>query len=350
MAGIGNTYFDLIDLYKQKDPDGGMADVIEMLTELNPMLQDAIAVECNNGTSHRHTIRTGLPSVTWGQLYAGISQSKGTTAQVDDTTGFVEGLSTIDRRLLKLSGGNEGAIRLSEAKGFLEAIAQEVQSKMIYGNTDSDPEQIKGLAPRFNDLSAVNGNQIIDAGGTGSDNTSIWIITWADHACHTLYPKGTMAGVDREDMGMQRVTDGSGNAYYVMEEMFTQHCGIAVKDWRYVTRVANIDVSAMQADPSNIDGSNNSIYDFLRTATYRNQGRRARQAGGKDGFYSGGKVCMYCNTDVLEALDALGTNSGANDNFARLTPMEIQGKEVMSYRGIPIRETDALLNTEARVV
>jgi hypothetical protein len=30
--------------------------------------------------------------------------------------------------------------------------------------------------------------------------------------------------------------------------------------------------------------------------------------------------------------------------------MEIQGDEVLSYRGIPIRETDALLNTETRVV
>jgi len=30
--------------------------------------------------------------------------------------------------------------------------------------------------------------------------------------------------------------------------------------------------------------------------------------------------------------------------------MEIEGKEVLTYRGIPIRETDALVNTEARVV
>ncbi len=29
--------------------------------------------------------------------------------------------------------------------------------------------------------------------------------------------------------------------------------------------------------------------------------------------------------------------------------MELEGKEVMSYRGIPIRETDALINAEAVV-
>ena len=44
---------------------------------------------------------TGLPSVTWGQLYAGIAQSKSTTQQVDDTTGFLEALSSIDKRLLE---------------------------------------------------------------------------------------------------------------------------------------------------------------------------------------------------------------------------------------------------------
>jgi len=52
----------------------------------------------------------------------------------------------------------------------------------------------------------------------------------------------------------------------------------------------------------------------------------------------------------MEALDALAHNAGASDNFTRLKPMEIEGKEVLTYRGIPIRETDALLNTEARVV
>ena len=109
MAVIGSTFVDLIDIYKQQDPDGQQAVVIELLAEMNPILDDAIAVECNKGTTHLHTVRTGLPSVSWGMLYQGIDQSKSKTAQVEDTTGFVEGLSTIDERLLELAGGNEGA-------------------------------------------------------------------------------------------------------------------------------------------------------------------------------------------------------------------------------------------------
>ena len=134
-----------------------------------------------------------------------------------------------------------------------------------------------------------------------------------------------------------------------MEELFCQNVGLSVRDWRYVTRVANIDVSSMQADPSNIDGSGNSIYHFLRKAYYKHHGRRIKHAGGKDGFPSGGRTILYCNSDVLEALDALSANAGGSDVFSRLRPMEIQGQEVLTYRGFAIRETDAIINTEARV-
>lgn len=332
MAVIGSKFIDLIDVYKRQDKHGDFIEIIEMLMEMNPILDDALAVECNQGTKHLHTIRTGLPSLAWGRLYQGIEQSKSTTAQVEDTTGFVEGLSTIDERLLKLST-DEGKVRLTEAMAFLEAMSQEVASKIFYGNTASDPEQFMGLAPRFNDLDAANGSQIIDAGGTGSDNTSIWFVTWGDNQTQLLYPEGTMAGVQREDKGSQRVLDANGNPYYAKEEMFTWNCGLAVKDWRYVSRVANIDVSLMEAGSV-------ALYDFMRKAYYKLWNRRV----------SGGSMAIYCNRGVLEALDALATNAGATDSFVRLKPMEIEGKEVMTYRGIPIRETDSILNNEAQVV
>lgn len=332
MALIGNKFVDLIDIYKLQDGHGNFVPVIEILTKMNPILDDAIAVECNKGTTHLHTIRTGLPDVAWGMLYKGIAQSKSSKAQVEDTTGFVEGLSTVDSRLLKLST-NEGAVRLSEANSFLEAMSQEVATKIFYGNTNSDPEQFMGFAPRFNDKNAPNGNQIIDAGGTGSVNTSMWFITWGENQCHLLYPQGTKAGIDRQDMGEQRVLDANGNPYFAKEEKFTWHVGLAVRDWRYVARIANIDTTNMAAGTVR-------LYDFMRKAYYKLQNRRVQA----------GKIAIYANRDVLEVLDALATNAGASDSFIRLRPMEIQGEQVLTYRGIPIRETDALLNTEARVV
>jgi hypothetical protein len=332
MATLGNSYFDLIDLYKLKDKKGDIAPVIEILAQSNPILDDAIAVECNSGTEHLHTVRSGLPTVAWGKLYKGIPNDKSKTVQVTDTTGFVEGLSTVDERLLALSG-NSGAVRLGEAKAYLESMSQTMASAIFYSNSAADPEQFMGLSPRFNSLSATNGGQIVDAGGASTDNTSIWFVSWGDNQCQLLYPKGTQAGVKRQDMGKQRVLDSDGNPYYAEEEKFTWHAGLAVKDWRYVSRIANVDVSDMAA--GTVD-----LYKFMRKAFYKLQSRRI----------PGGKIAIYCNSDVMEALDALATNAGASDNFVRLGHKDIQGKEVLTYRGIPIRETDAIINTEARVV
>lgn len=332
MATLGSTFFDLIDKFKLEDENRDIATVIEILKENNAILDDAIAMECNQGVSHRTTIRTGLPTVAWGQFYKGITQSKGTTAQVDDTTGFVEQLSTIDERLLEITK-NPNAVRLSEATATLEAIAQEVASTLIYGNDNTAPEEFTGFAPRFSDLSAVNGGQIVDAGGTGADNTSIWMVTWGDSQCHMLYPSGTAAGVSREDKGSQRVLDGSSNPYFAQEELFRQHAGLTVRDWRYVSRVANIDASLLAA--GSVD-----IYSFMRKAFWKLKSHRV----------TGGRQAIYCNADVLEALDADSTpTTGTSASFVRLQPTEVDGFEVMSYRGIPVRQVDAILNTEAQV-
>ena len=339
MATLGSTFFDLIDLYKRQEGDNRqIATIIELLKENNAILDDAVAMECNMGTKHRTTVRTGLPAVTWGKFYQGISQSKSTTAQVDDTTGFVEQLSSIDTRLLDISG-NRNAVRLTEAQASLEAIAQEVASTLIYGNDGTDPTKFLGLAPRFADLSAVNGGQIVDAGGTGADNTSIWFVTWGDNQCHTLYPSGTAAGVTRKDKGEQRTVDGSGNPYFVEEELFCQHIGLTVRDWRYVARVANIDVSDLQA--GTVD-----IYKWMRKAFWKIKQHRL----------PGTRMAIYCNADILEALDAdstptTGTITGGTtrESYVRLRPTEVDGFEVMSYRGIPVRQVDAILNTEAQV-
>lgn len=332
MAEIGSTFYDLIDLHKSTDGNNQIAQVIEMLAEQNPILEDAVTVECNKGTTHLTTVRTGLPSNTWGRLYKGVEQSKSAKASVEDTTGFLEAYSSVDKRLLDLAGSKAPAIRLDEASAHIEAMNQTMSSTLFYGNTDINPDRFMGLAPRFSDLSAPNGKNIIDAGGTGNDLTSVWFVTWGSNTCSMLHPKNIPAGLMREDKGEQRVEDENGNPYYAKEEMFTWHNGLSVRDWRYVVRIANIDVSELRA--GNVD-----IYRFMRSAFYQHEGRRN----------SMGKNCIYANRDVMEALDAIGTNSGSNDNFIRLTPMEIQGKQVLSYRGIPIREVDALLNTEDRV-
>lgn len=332
MATLASTYLNLIDIHKN---DGNIGPVIEVLKQQNPILDDAVAMECNMGGIHRHGIRTGLPTPAWGRLYQGIPQSKSSIQQVDDTTGFLEARSGVDTRALKLSK-NPGALRLGEAMAHLESMNQEMATGLFYHDTTTTPEKFKGLAARYNVSGGSGaGNQIVKAGGAGSDNTSIWFVTWGDHATHLLYPEGTKAGVSRTDKGEQRVTDANGDPYYVKEELFEWHIGLAVKDWRYNARIANLDVSDVIADT--VD-----ILKFMRQAYYKLQSRRLDSKTSR--------MAIYMNRTILEALDARTTPTGTSSATAlQLTRKELEGQEVLTYRGIPIRETDAILNTEAAV-
>lgn len=353
MATIGSTWLNLIDMQKTANPKGGVWPVAELLALTNPILDDAIAVECNAGLKHMTSIRTGLPDTAWGAIYEGIIQSKSQRQNVEDTTGFLEAMSSVDKRLIELYPGREGAIRLQEAQAFLEAMNQRMARGMFYANEKTSPKEFTGLGPRYSKLgTSGSGRQIIDAGGT-ENLTSLWFVTWSENATHLIYPQGTQAGIKRENKGEQRVLDDNGRPYFVLEELFRWHIGMSIRDWRYNVRIANIDIEKVQ------DGTLN-LYNLLRTAYYRLQSRRQLRPGANFGKNGAGadptipmsRIAIYANTDILEALDKAGTNAlgGSTDNFVRLVPKELEGKEVLTYRGIPIRETDALISNEERIV
>jgi len=333
MATIGNSYASLADLYKNMEGMQVTGDIIEILSQLNPILLDMPAIECNQGTTHLTTVRTGIPQPTWRELYQGVQPSKATNKQVKDATGMLEAWSEIDSKLVNLAGAGAGQFRLNEAQAFLQGMANEWAETIFYG---SAANEFTGLAPRFNEWSndKADGSafQVVDAGGTGSDNTSIWMVVWGPTTVHGLYPTGTNAGITRQDLGEETKENGDGTVYRVFREKFELDTGLSVRDYRYVVRIANIDISELQA--GNVD-----LYALMRKAYYKLYQRRVPN----------GSAAIYCNTDVMEALDAQATNNGTSDNFVRLTPMEVQGETVMGYRGVPIRETDALLNTESVV-
>jgi len=330
MATVGTTYLTLADLYKRQDSNKQIAVIIEMLAEMNPVLMDAIVMECNDGSKHLTTVRTGLPTVAWRQLYQGTQPSKSTTRQVTDTTGMLEAWSEVDSKLVELSD-NEGAVRLSEASAFIEAMTQEMASGLFYHDTATDPEKFMGLAPRFSDSTAENGRQIVKAGGAGSDNTSIWFVVWGDRTCHLLYPKGTSGGLKRDDKNKTTKELADGSMYDVHREKFSWDIGLSVRDWRYIARVCNIDESLLTADAS----TGADLINMMITAYYRLRQRKV----------TGGRAAIYCNTTVKEFLHKQALTKANSTIRIR----EVDGEEVVSFLGIPVRECEALLNTEAAV-
>lgn len=335
MAVVGQPYIDLIDINKAKGKDGKVtAALIDIVTKLSPVLGSSYVGECNKGTTHQHVIRSGKGSAAWGKLYKGIAASKGNTFQVVDTTGFLEARTEIDCRLLELEGSNAAQYKMLEAESQLEVVTETFETAFFYADTAGAPDEIKGLGARFGTIATSGpGKQIVDAGGTGSDNMSVWIITWGGNACSLIHPENVAGGINREQMGKQRVLDEDNNPYYAEEDIYRLHTGVTVGDWRHVVRIANIDVSDLAADPT-------GAVDWLRKAYYLHRGR----------IHNRGKTVIYCRKEFLEALDELGTNSGGTDNFVRLKPMDFMGREFDSFRGIwPFIETENLLTTEARV-
>ena len=265
MATVGNTYMSLADVYRQSENSKEIATIIELLAETNPILEDARVEECNDGTKHLTTVRSGLPAVMWRRLYEGVQPSKSTTKQVTDATGMLEAWSEVDAKLVEISPDPK-KLRLNEAMAFVEAMNNEMATGIFYHNTKTDPERFLGLAPRFSDLTAENSSQIINAGeATASTCTSIWFVVWGERTVHLLYPRGTSAGLKREDKGIQ-TKEVSGAVYDVYREKFCWDVGMSVRDWRYVSCVRNINVlsSAFVAGTLDIEGYMIDAYYALR--------------------------------------------------------------------------------------
>lgn len=325
----------LWDLQKRMDPNGEISVIAEVLNLMNEILRDMPVIEGNLETGHLTTVRTGLPTVAWRQLNYGVQPSKSTTKQVTDTCGLLEAYSVVDKELLRINR-NDKKFRLSEEIAFMEAMNQAMATTLFYGNTDVNPERFLGLAPRFSSLAAASGANIIDAGGTGSDNTSIWLICWGDKTVHGIYPKGTQAGLEYEDLKQQTEKDAAGGNYEVMKSHWIWRLGLTVRDWRYIVRICNIDISDLLTAGDASDSSANILKYMIRAMNLL------------PAFQLGRKV-FYCNNAVLTALQIKLMWKG--NNFLTMsdwTNGQIQEK-VLTFMGIPVRRCDAIISAESRV-
>ncbi len=327
MAVKSTRALTLADWGKRVDPEGKIDKITELLSQTNPILTDMIYVEGNLPTGHRTTVRTGLPSATWRLLNYGVPKSKSTTAQVTDSCGMLETYSEVDKSLADLNS-NTSEFRLSEDNAFLEAMNQNMASTIFYGDTSVTPSQFMGMSSRYSDLSAGNAKNIIDAGGTGTDNSSIWLIVWGENTIHGTFPKGQKAGLQHKDLGEQTLQDADGGQYQGYRSHYKWDNGLVVRDWRYGVRIANIDVSDMEAT-NPVD-----IIKLMIKAVHRIPNRGM------------GKPVFYMTRTMNEYLDIQSVNKAS----LALSVKETEGEFWTTFRNIPIRETDALLETEARVV
>lgn len=321
----------LLDVAKRTDPDGSISTIVELLNQTNDVLTDMSFVEGNLPTGNKTTVRTGLPTPTWRKLYGGVQPTKSTTAQVTDSCGMLEAYAEIDKALADLNG-NTAAFRLSEDAAHIESMSQEMASTLFYGNEGTEPEAFTGLAPRFNSKSAENADNIVDGGSASgqTDNTSIWLCVWGPQTGFGIYPKGSKAGLSMTDKGQVTVenVDGAGGRMEGYRTHYRWDAGLTIRDWRYFVRIANIDISEL----GTLANTKNLINFMV-------------QASERIPSFGKGRACWYVNRTIREKL-RLGILEKVASNLSWET---VSGKRVMTFDDIPVRRTDALVNTEARV-
>lgn len=347
MATLGTNVLTYADWAKRVEDGYRIGTIIELLSQTNEILQDMLVLEGNLPTGHKTTVRTGIPTATWRLLNYGAARGKSTTAPVIDTTGNLEAYAEVDKDIADLNG-NSAEFRASENVAFLEGMNQQVAQTIIYGNTAVNPERFMGMAPRYPSITAANSGtagNVIDMGGTGSTNTSLWIVTWGERTTHGIFPKGKMTGLRHDDMGEWPTQDSAGNLYQVYRDHFKWEIGLSVRDWRYNVRLCNIDVTLLNGGSAAnlINGIVRGLY-RLPTASPTMTGIQSSDAPSIQGQM--GRTVIYCNRVVRTYLDL----QAMNKTNVMLTMEQFQGRVVTMFRGVPIKTVDAILNTEARIV
>ncbi|MCP4372969.1 MAG: hypothetical protein GY797_33410 [Deltaproteobacteria bacterium] len=341
MGALSNAWPTLLDIAKASNPDGSIAAVAEILNEQTPMLDDIPWIEANDGGSHKSTLRASIPTPTWRLFNQGVVTTKSTTKQISDVCGMLEAYAEVDAALVDINSNRE-AYRAQENAAHIEGMSQELISTLIYGDTDVDPEKFIGLAPRYYTLSgATTSGNLLTAGGSGSDNTSMWLIGWGPNTVHGIYPKGTEAGLGYEDKGQVTAIDSSNNGKY---EVYRSHYkwkpGLVVRDWRSVVRIPNIDVSDLLTSGDATDNSANLIKLMVQAL------HKLPSTGMM-------RPVFYCNETVASMLDnKLMNTSNLALQLKDLTGAGgIQRPDVLTFRGYPVRRIsdDVLLSTEATI-
>ena len=342
MGALASALPTLLDVTRVMDPNGTIADIGEVLQQYNEILDDIGWKEGNLPTGEQMTVRTNKPTPTFRLLNGGVVPNKSTSGQIVETCAIMEERSHVDVDIANLNG-NAMAYRASEDVAIIQAMSDTLASTLIYGDTSVDPEKFNGLASRYFSKTAthVTSSQIIDAGGTGSDNTSIWLVCWSPQTVYGIYPKGSKAGLFQEDRGIQDLlVDTSTGAYMRAYVTFFQwKCGFAIKDYRAVVRICNIDISDLETASNTTDTSAN-ILKFMSQALDKLPPNMA----GRKVFYMNERVRSMLRVKMLDKSNLL----------LQMAELKASGTVprpdgVLTYLGVPCRRIDAILNTESQI-
>jgi len=334
---LSTNNLSLLDVARRLDPDGKPAVIAEVMAHYNEILDDIPFIEGNTETGNKTTIRGSLPTPAFRLINQGIVPGKSTTKQIMETCGIMEAYSEVDVDLAKMAR-DIAAFRFQEDKGYIEAMSQLMASTLIYGDTSVYPDRFVGLAPRYYSLTntVTTYGQILDCGGT-SNLTSMWLVGWNSDTVHGIYPKGSMAGLVQQDLGEETIYDASMGRYQAYRTHFQWKCGLCVRDYRFVVRLANIDIAALETTSDSSDTSCNLI-------------KFMSQALDKIPPSGSSRLVFYCNQRVRAMLRVKMLSR--SNYFITLDNLQGPGgitRPTLQFMGYPVRRIDEITNSESRI-
>ena len=338
-----NTMINIAEYYNRFTPDGNIALIAEALSESNEIMSDIIWKEGTLQNGDQQTIRTGLPEVYWKQYNRGVPPSHSTTAVVQETLGMLEAQTKLDANLVEQNGKGL-QFRYTEEAPFIESMGQTFTRTLFKGDAKVKSEGFSGFETRYSTLDttkAENAKNVIDCGGKGNNLTSIWLIGWGDNV-YCPYPKGSTAGLKSQDMGIQLVDDDVGNKYRAYVSIYNLTAGLMVRDWRYVVRLANIDVKQLRNGTGIGDGTEgaiNLIDKLLEGLTLLPKTKQGKM-----------KLGIYMNRDVYTGLTTLSRRQNSNVvTWQQANNAFGTEGSWATFQGIPLRQVDELTNDEKQV-
>jgi len=259
MATIkGGNYWTFRDLASGRLPNGKIdPDVINMIAENNPFMQDILWKECVKGREDVTTIKTGMPKATLRAFYEGIIASKGTKKQVTNSCATVSSALKFDWRIYEAQKDKASYLK-DEQADHTEVVSAGVAKLLFYGDTKDTPKAINGFSSVFGEYAPDNLsddklaafyclNGAHASPSADAKRRSVWFVGWGRKSAYATYPEGSNAGIKIGELKSQYLPgkDDDGNETDMLWgiQEFNHDVGLTVKDYRYCGRICNIDIS-----------------------------------------------------------------------------------------------------------
>lgn len=337
MATLNNTKYTIQHVMAAATEDGANLEIADVISKSNELLAELPFFPSNKPFSN-----LSARDVTEFEPSARVSNT-GAVTGVNETEQIIDTLVRFETEIgideLALNGINDPARYFADqvrktARGFGNVVADQ----FISGDYLADPDkQFDGLLKRNNSLPASSVDvtdryyNVISGGGSGADNTSIYLVGLGKEGVHGIYFKNGMAGLQINRKGLQRVTDSSGNPYWAETAQMVWDVGLVATNHRAMGRICNIDDSDLTLDASSGANLTQLMIQLLHNVHHSDMGLRPY-------WLMSNKLKTYFHSQIVSKANV--NISYDKDDFGKIRPM---------FGGIPILRMDSIGIAEATV-